>query len=562
MPGLDQQLERAAPETSSAVLQPSAISARLRCAFGWGFHLLCARTGRLVYAAEDQPESLVDMWGELWEPQFFGRDPQVVFEARPFAVLAVPLFEVNDQPLVALALLLVVPLPGVEELRAAAALVGLSAEDAVRWASGRAAWDPRSARSVAALVVEQLQQQQRLRQSEVETEQLSRNLDATYEEISLLHLIAQNLRLSSGAEELARLALLSMEEVVAAESMIIQLLPVAHEGDTLSHQARTEPVLLMHGRKLLGADQLEQLVRHLVMEATSRPAVVNRSVTQQSDWPLPQVRQAIVVPLSEGDHLFGWLVAVNHRSDGEFGTVEASLMSSVGAMLGIHIGNIELYRQQAELMAGIVRALTSAIDAKDPYTCGHSDRVARIAVRLAQELGLSGETLNTIYLSGLLHDIGKIGVDDHVLRKPDRLTDTEYEHIKQHARIGHRILMDLRKLDGVLPVVLHHHESWDGRGYPHRLAAEDIPLSARIVAVADAYDAMGSDRPYRRGLPEEKIDEIFRNGAGKQWDPQVVEAFFRVRKELRQIVDSRPNPAEDPAAPPLLDRFSAKAPGR
>ena len=141
-------------------------------------------------------------------------------------------------------------------------------------------------------------------------------------------------------------------------------------------------------------------------------------------------------------------------------------------MLGIHSGNIDLYRQQAELLAGVVRAMTSAIDAKDPYTRGHSDRVARVAVRLAQELGCDAETLHTIYFSGLLHDIGKIGINDEVLRKPGKLSDDEFEHIKTHVEIGYRILVDLRKMSHMLPVVLHHHESWDGKGYPHGLAGD------------------------------------------------------------------------------------------
>jgi len=104
------------------------------------------------------------------------------------------------------------------------------------------------------------------------------------------------------------------------------------------------------------------------------------------------------------------------------------------------------------------------------------------------------------------------------------------------VRIGHRILRDLKKLDDVLPVVLYHHESWDGSGYPGRLAGEEIPMAARIVAVADAFDAMGSDRPYRKRMPDEKIDEIFHSGAGRQWDAQVVDAFFRARDDIRRIV--------------------------
>ena len=147
--------------------------------------------------------------------------------------------------------------------------------------------------------------------------------------------------------------------------------------------------------------------------------------------------------------------------------------------------------------------------------------------------------VQSMYLSGLLHDIGKVGIEDSVLRKPGKLTDEEYEHIKQHVNIGHKILFDLGKLEHVLPVVLYHHESWDGGGYPKQLGAEAIPLSARIVAVADAFDAMGSDRPYRMGMPDEKIDKIFRKGAGQQWDPDVVAAFFRIRDDVREIAKTQ-----------------------
>ena len=245
--------------------------------------------------------------------------------------------------------------------------------------------------------------------------------------------------------------------------------------------------------------------------------------------------------MAEGTNLFGWMAVFNHLTDAEFGTVEANLMNTVAAILGIHSGNVELYRQQSELLAGFVRAFTSAIDAKDPYTCGHSDRVARIAVRLAKELGCDEQMLNTLYLSGMLHDIGKIGINDDVLHKPGKLSVEEYQHIKTHVDIGYRILRDLSNLKDVMPVVLHHHESWDGGGYPDNLEAEQIPLAARIVAVADSYDAMSSDRPYREGMSEEKIEQILRNGAGKQWDPEVIDAFFRVHEDIRKITQNQPD---------------------
>jgi HD-GYP domain-containing protein (c-di-GMP phosphodiesterase class II) len=156
-------------------------------------------------------------------------------------------------------------------------------------------------------------------------------------------------------------------------------------------------------------------------------------------------------------------------------------------------------------------------------------------VLLARKLGCSDKELETIYLSGLLHDIGKIGIDDHVLRKAGKLTQAEYEHIKMHAEIGYRILKDLKQLDQILPVVRHHHEAWDGSGYPFGLAGEEIPFFARIVAVADACDAMSSDRPYRKGMGDDRLDTILREGAGLQWDPRVIEAFFAAREEIRVV---------------------------
>jgi HD-GYP domain-containing protein (c-di-GMP phosphodiesterase class II) len=138
-------------------------------------------------------------------------------------------------------------------------------------------------------------------------------------------------------------------------------------------------------------------------------------------------------------------------------------------------------------------------------------------------------------MAGLLHDIGKIGIDDAVLRKPDKLTPEEFDHIKQHPELGYRILADIAQLSDVLPAVLHHHEQWDGKGYPCKLAGDQIPYIARILAVADAYDAMSSDRPYRPGMAVERVEQLFKLGAAQQWDAEVVNAYFAAREDILQI---------------------------
>lgn len=231
----------------------------------------------------------------------------------------------------------------------------------------------------------------------------------------------------------------------------------------------------------------------------------------------------------------GRLIAVQRRPDAPFTTEHLQTLRSVANLIASQRYNASRYDDLKDLLFGIIRAMVWAIDAKDPYTAGHSERVARIAVRLGQELGLSPVQRGDLYLMGLLHDVGKIGVEDSVLKKAGRLTEAEYRAIQEHVKIGVRILSDMRKLRHILPGVAYHHERIDGNGYPSGLAGDDIPLAARILAVADAFDAMSSSRPYRRGLSPSRIDEILREGMGTQWDARVVAALLACRDEVAGI---------------------------
>jgi putative nucleotidyltransferase with HDIG domain len=177
-----------------------------------------------------------------------------------------------------------------------------------------------------------------------------------------------------------------------------------------------------------------------------------------------------------------------------------------------------------------VRALSEAVDAKDPYTRGHSERVGVYASRIAQELGCKRPFIERIYLAGLLHDIGKIGVPDAIIGKPDRLTSAEYELMKRHPEIGARILEPVAFLADIVPCVRHHHEWYDGSplGYPERLASSAIPYPSRIILVADTVEAMTSDRPYRRALPLEQVVDEIQRFRGTQFDPTAADAFLRI----------------------------------
>jgi hypothetical protein len=268
----------------------------------------------------------------------------------------------------------------------------------------------------------------------------------------------------------------------------------------------------------------------------------------------PSLITLLALPVADQDPA-GWVVAVNKKSsvpcpsspgslpgagDAGQGTVpfrksDAALLTPFAALLEQHGRASRRYQDLKELLVGLTRSLTAALDAKDSYTFGHSERVARVAVELGRELGLTPDDLSDIYLAGLLHDVGKIGIRDSVLTKEGPLTREEFEHIKQHVTIGYNILSELHPIRNLLPGVLWHHERWDGQGYPHGLTGEAIPLLARILAVADAFDAMSTARPYREAMPPRRVEEVLTGGAGSQWDARVVEAFLRCRQKVHAI---------------------------
>ena len=503
--------------------------------FGVDFNILDVASGHLAYRATDQPCGDWDLRTELARQVATRRTAEVIAEEDPLVVVAIPRPGRHGQDIVAVATFVTRSLNTPDDLARAAALLGLDVKAARQWIEQQPLWPAKPLLTMCRMAAEKLIAEDRVIELRQEVASLSANIAATYEEISLLHRVTHNLRISEDDEQLTRLALEWLAETVPARGLAALLTPVANPQQHVHTTRRTQPVLVSHGEMPFELAELQELIDALNLAQQSRPVVMNRPVTERPGWRFPGLHELIVVTLSDGETVFGYLAALNHARGGEFGTIEANLLASIGSILGVHAANIDLYRRRAELLTGIVRALTSAIEAKDPYTCGHSDRVARVAVRLSKELGLDPQTQSTIYLSGLLHDVGKIGIDDTVLRKPGRLTPAEFEHIKLHPELGYKILVDLAELDQVLPVVLHHHENWNGQGYPHGLAGDDIPILARIVAVADAFDAMGSDRPYRKGMPDDNVDGILRSGGGTQWDPRVVAAFFQARDDIRDI---------------------------
>jgi putative nucleotidyltransferase with HDIG domain len=236
----------------------------------------------------------------------------------------------------------------------------------------------------------------------------------------------------------------------------------------------------------------------------------------------------IAIPIRTKDKTFGVIYACGKADGKDFSARERDLLCGIANQAAVALDNATLYHDLENLFVGIAWSFASALDAKSPWTAGHSKRVTQYAVAIGEEMGHAPEFLNEIQTCGLLHDIGKIAVPEKLLDKPGRITREEHRTIAAHAVQGAKILEHIDTFQPLLPGIRHHHERWDGRGFPDRLTKEDIPLLARILSVADAYDAMTNDRPYRkRRTRAEAVTEIERC-ADSQFDPLIVEAFLSV----------------------------------
>jgi hypothetical protein len=209
-----------------------------------------------------------------------------------------------------------------------------------------------------------------------------------------------------------------------------------------------------------------------------------------------------------------------HGLDPMVSSYDSQLVDACSGFLSTFLENARLYEDQRDMFVGTVQAMTAAIDAKDAYTRGHSERVAHIAWQLAMASGMSPADAERLRVAGLVHDVGKIGVPEYILTKPGKLLEMEFAFIKKHPEIGFNVLRPVPQLADVLPAVLHHHERYDGKGYPHGLSGESIPVNARIIAVADSFDAMSSDRSYRSRMDRSRVIEEITRSAGTQLDPR------------------------------------------
>ena len=358
-------------------------------------------------------------------------------------------------------------------------------------------------------------------QNKSELDALTWSLAQSYEELDLLHRMGDSMQVTRRPEDFfARLAPEILEVLKAEKLLIFWRCDGLFDVDL--------PMFSSAGELSLAHAHLELIWDRTTAVGRKAGAIlIDGNVDQPCayQWPSP-ILNIVSVPVYRDRRLMGAVSAVNKLDKPDFDSLDTNLLLSVANQIAVFLENFRLYRDLHELFLGSLRALTSSVDAKDTYTCGHSERVALIARHLAERLELDRALVNNIYLAGLLHDVGKIGIDEAVLCKLGRLTDNEFTQIKKHPQIGADILRPIRQMDSVTRAVLAHHERFDGCGYPTGLAGRDIPLSGRIITLADSFDAMISRRAYRPALPVSAALAEIRRFSGTQFDPALADAFL------------------------------------
>jgi HD-GYP domain-containing protein (c-di-GMP phosphodiesterase class II) len=362
-------------------------------------------------------------------------------------------------------------------------------------------------------------------QATQQLEMVSTELAQTYEELILLYNLSTNMKVTQSNANYLQMACDQLTQLISVEGIAIFL------EKTIDRQKR---LTLIAGAGVVAIDQImaDILQNHVADELRKgKEALLDSNVDSPFNYNWPErIRNIIAVPLYGNDKMIGIMVATNAMNKPDFDSTDVKLFNSVANQCAIFIENGRLFKDLKELFIGSLKALTNSIDAKDQYTRGHSERVAFIsrwiAEQLAEKQPITEEQIHHIYLAGLLHDIGKIGVSESVLRKKGKLSDGELGRIKAHPRIGAAILSEIKQMREIVPGVLCHHERIDGKGYPEGLADDQIPLIGKIISLADAFDAMTSKRVYRDAMSITRAMAEVEKAAGTQFDETVAKVFL------------------------------------
>ncbi len=363
-------------------------------------------------------------------------------------------------------------------------------------------------------------------------EKVSTELSRTYEELALLYNMSTSTKVTQSNATYLQMACDQITSLVNVEGIAVFI-----ERDTDEEKR----LVLTAGSGVVAIDQAAADILHMRLAEelkAGKEALLDSQVDSslRYDWP-DQIRNIIAVPLHATDRIAGLMVATNIIDKPDFDSIDVKLFNSVANQCAVFIENNRLFGDLKELFIGSLKSMTNSIDAKDQYTRGHSERVAFIsrwiAETLSQQRPIEEEEIHKIYLAGLLHDIGKIGVNEAVLKKEGKLSPEDLSHIKAHPRIGADILADIKQMKDIVPGILYHHEHVDGTGYPEGLTGDEIPLIGKIISLADAFDAMTSKRVYREAMSIKRALAEIEKALGTQFDEEVGEVF--IKSDIRKL---------------------------
>jgi putative nucleotidyltransferase with HDIG domain len=306
---------------------------------------------------------------------------------------------------------------------------------------------------------------------------------------------------------------------------------IQRDTNQLVPYARRPPGVASDDAEIVVSQTIIQTAVRQKASIISSDALVDERFVHSKSVAALDVRSAMCAPLFNRSNVLGIVYVDSHKAN-SFSRKDLALFSALALKVAIAVDNARLYDDLRGLFYNTVETLVRTIQAKDQYTAGHSTRVSRYSLMIADKLGLSTKDKHQLYLAAMLHDIGKIGVPDDLLNRPGHLSQEEMERVRNHVVVGASMIEMLGEMHPIVPLIRHHHECYDGSGYPDGLQGEQIPLISRIIAVADMYDAMTSDRPYRKRRTHQFAVEEILSVSGTKIDPKVAEAFLDVLKDI------------------------------
>jgi putative nucleotidyltransferase with HDIG domain len=368
-----------------------------------------------------------------------------------------------------------------------------------------------------------LVESEREKTSKLDVDKLREELFNVYQELSIMYEIGSKVNISMGVEDATNAILKEGMDVIDTTIGIA----------LLEDEKKKFPVeLVVRGANEGVVEAYQRNYHYGLLKQVAQEKKIKMLEELGEEYPESffRIKNILIAPLITKDKSIGAIAFGGKKDKAHFTELDKKIIYAISAISSNILENIILYEELGGLFFDTVWSVVAAAESKDPYSAGHSRQVTNYAICIAKELGMDPEEIRKIKLAGLLHDIGKIKIKEEILTKPGRLTEKEYAVIKQHPEIGVNIIKKVSMLEDIFHGVREHHERWDGKGYPYGLKGEEISLIGRILAVADAFDAMTSNRAFRPKFSESHSIQELKKNSGTQFDPRIVDAFVRAYK--------------------------------